>query len=260
MMFHPALDRLRAFADGELSAAGRTRAAAHLEECLRCRSKVSWLRDTREQAQQATELTPPPQAWAAIAQRIQNNEIVLAPAGAAHVAETGGLRRTAVIVLALLTAGTAVAALGARQQLRNFLSTLRGPAPAATTPATTPRSDSASSAAVMEIVVPAEDGAVVIHIDAPRAGLRLRVRMSESAEVGIRATAAAAAAQFRSGPGRNVIARAGGGEVTIDVPRGLHTARIDVDGLTWVEKQSGSFRINAPVVDTVGAEFLIPVR
>ena len=260
MMWHPGLDRLRAFADGELDARRRLRASAHLEDCTECRGAVSWLRETREQARLATELAPPALAWAAIAQRIQNNEIVLAPAGAAPAAESRGLRRAALIVLALLAAGTAVAALGARTQLRSFLNALRGSAPAATTPVTTPRSDSASPAAVMEIAVPAEDGAVVIHIEAPRAGLRLRVRMSESAEVGIRATAGAAAAQFRSGPGRIVIARAGGGEVTIDVPRGLHTARIDVDGRTWVEKLSSSFRISAPVVDTAGAEFLIPVR
>jgi hypothetical protein len=260
MMFHPALDRLRAFSDGELSAAGRTRAAAHLEECMRCRSTVSWLRDTRQQAQQATELTPPLQAWGAIAQRIQNNDVVLVPAQETRPADRAGLRRLALITLALLAAGSAVAALGTRLPLRRFFSSLFEPAAPATSPATAPRSDSAAAGAVMEITVAPESDAVAIHIDAPRAGLRLRVRLSESAAVGIRATGAAAAAQFRSGPGRIVIARAGLGDITIDVPRTLRNVRIDVDGQTWVEKLGASFRITAPAADTSGAEFLIPVR
>jgi hypothetical protein len=257
-MMHPGFDRLRAFAEAEPGAAPAARVVAHLSRCGECRHTVSSIRNTRAAMRQATDLTLPAATWPRIAARLQAGDIALVP-----VAETTGRvharpRAAAAITIGLLAAGTAVAALTVGRDLLDWFYSLRGertpePAvPALPAPPVAPL--------VAEFAIPPEGDEVLIRIEQPLSGLRLRVRLVDGRDVGVRATQTAAAARFRSGPGRITIAQAGAGEVQIDVPRGVPTVRIEVDGRVWVTKEGAQLHVQAPVVDTTGSELLIPIR
>jgi hypothetical protein len=250
-MLHPRFQRLRAFADDELTPRQRARAATHLTRCSDCRSIIGWLRAVRERARAGTELTAPSAAWSVIAERMRSGEVALAPV-AAPPEPAPRLSRAVTTGIVLLIVASAVTALVTRDALfERFVPPASAPPTPAPLPAPSP---------FTEIVVPADRNDITVQLDAAGSGLRLRVRLSDAAELGVRATGAAAAAQFRSGPGRVFITRAANGEIVLDVPRRLANLRVEVEGQLWLAKQGELLLLRAPAVDTVGGEFLIPVR
>jgi hypothetical protein len=107
------------------------------------------------------------------------------------------------------------------------------------------------------MLVSALAGEATIEIVTPDPGLELRVRLTDEAELELRATGAAAGATFRSGEGRMTIMRPGAGQILLLLPRRAERIAITVDDATYLIKERDGLRIFAPVVDTAGTEFIL---
>jgi hypothetical protein len=112
---------------------------------------------------------------------------------------------------------------------------------------------------VTVLIVEPVNESVTIVLEQPAAGVRLRVRVSDSGPVEVRASAGTANAQFRSGSGRLTISSAAAGELTLTIPQALRRARIEVDGSLYLSKERGQLLILAPVADTIGSEIVLPI-
>jgi hypothetical protein len=112
---------------------------------------------------------------------------------------------------------------------------------------------------VLLLVEPA-NGSLHVVLDRPHPGVRIHVRLVETDELEVRALDGAAAATFRTSPGRIDIVGADSGAVMLAVPMSLGRIRIVVEGRTLLLKERGEIRILAPMADTIGSEFILPVR
>jgi hypothetical protein len=104
------------------------------------------------------------------------------------------------------------------------------------------------------------DGSVRIVLHGVNPALRVRVRLTEGEIVDVRATGAAADAQFRTGPGRISISDAGAGEIQIALPHTVARATVLVGNKPYLVKEDHQIRVLAPAADTAGAEFVFTVQ
>lgn len=270
--FHPPLDTLRAFGDGEAPAAEARRTAAHLEGCTDCRARLAGLRTLREEIRQATTLEPPPEAWERIATRRAAGEELILPVGdvvdaAAAPRRRLPLRRAAVLLVGL--AGIASATVPG-SPVRAWLLGLAGsaddvpaapvsapPAPPAAVPAAdAPLTESAPEAGTG--VAPA-DGEVRVVVSGAGPALRIRVRVDDGPVAQVRGRGAAAQAAFASGRGRVTVTGARAGELEVVLPRTADRATLTVDGTRFVVLEDGRMTVLVPA-DSSGAELVFPGR
>lgn len=269
MSLHPRFEELRAFAGGDAEGRRRARLATHLAGCTACRGTVTWIRDVKHAVRD--DMPPAPQvAWERISSRLDAGEVVLLPVdGAEDAPATGssirsGLFRAAVLVLALAGAGSAMVA---DSPLRSWVARAWGTLgkSEAHGSAILPVPDSAAapdSRPTAALLVPSLDGAIRIAVEAPGPDLVLRIRLDDAGagDVEIRAVGGAAAARFRSGPGRLTVLEADSGEIRVAFPPGVRFASVEVDGRPYVEKRGPEIRILAPAADTAGSEIVLPIR
>ena len=275
-LLHPALDRLRAFAGGELAGARARRTAAHLQACAACRARVAALRARREQIVQATALAPPPRAWERIAARRAAGEERLLPVGDAPIAvpdaadtrRAAGLRRAAVLLVgAAGVASATVPGSPVRAWLGSFAAQEAAPpappaAAARTDPAAAPAPASARPAdAAPEAGIAVAQAAGEVRVVVMEAGpaLRIRVRLADGPRAEVRGRGAAAGAGFGSGRGRITVTGAREGELEVVLPRGARRASLTVGGTRYVVLADGELTVLAPA-DSSGAEILFPGR
>jgi hypothetical protein len=233
---------------------------SHVAECLVCRDTIDWCDRVRSDARDATALPAPALAWESISQRIGAQEKVVLPARAVPVLSYSDRRTYRYAVAAALLISTVVAAAVPNSPLRRWLNEAFSRPPAAVAPIMPLRSTPvAPSEPETVLIVQPMDESVTVVLEQPAPGVRLRVRVSESGAVEVRASAGAANAQFRSGNGRLTISNAAAGEVTLTIPQALPRARIEVDGSVYLSKERGQLRIFAPVADTVGSEIVLPI-
>jgi hypothetical protein len=278
---HPALDQLRAFADGEEPDAARaSRTAAHLRDCAGCRARVTALRERRNQLREATTLAPPAGAWERILARREAGEELLLPAGPVPIAvpearpeadpRVSYLRRAAVLLIGV--AGIASATVPG-SPVRAWLGTVLGggqiEAPAGTSsasdtlsapaPVAAPPAPAAGGPEAGIAVLPAAGEVRVVVVDAGPA-LRIRVRLTDKGHAEARGRGAAADAGFASGRGRITVTGAeAGGELEVLLPRGARRASLTVDGRRYVALEDGSLTVLVPA-DSSGAEIVFPGR
>jgi hypothetical protein len=297
MLTHPHPDDLRAYVAEELDAAAQRRTTEHVLACTECRGTLQWLEEVRAAAG-AEPPAPPPDTWQRIAARVAADEVVLLPlhedatgGGAqADVASAGtaaddadpgrgagtagaegrGAKRPSplrrgwrVAAAAVLVAG-GVAAAAPDGWLRSLVAAVLGsgsdageaPPPAAAAAAEPP---AMAPAAVALLVEPA-NGAVHISLQRPHEAVRVHVRVVDTGDLQVAAHAGSAAATFRTSPGRLEIVGGDSGAVVLTVPLSLGRVQVDVEGRVLLLKERGEIRILAPSADTVGSEFVLPVR
>jgi hypothetical protein len=286
---HPPLDDLRAFGDGETSAAAR-RAAAHLEGCPACRARLAALRARRDEIRDATVLAPPPQAWERIlARRAAGEELILPAAGPVSFPDEAAqedapahvhrrripLRRAAVLLVGV--AGIASATVPG-SPLRGWLQGLVAgdvgapvSSPAAPPPVHAERrvdapapARAADSAPAVPADVPEagigvmpDAGEVRVVVLGAGPGLRIRVRLGDAAIAQVRGRGAAATAAFGSGRGRITVTGARAGELEVVLPRAARLASLTVDGTRFVSLRDGRLTVLVPA-DSSGAEIVFP--
>jgi hypothetical protein len=275
---HPPIDALRAFGDGEATAAEAGRTAAHLEGCTECRARLAGVRALREEIRQATTLSPPPGTWERIAaRRAAGEELILpvadvavprrsaAPAGRHRIP----LRRAAVLLLGM--AGIASATVPG-SPLREWLRGRgRAQAEAPGTPAPpVPVPDSGAASAAGPAPLPAgapeagigvepAGGEVRVTISRPGPALRIRVRLGEGPVAQVRGRGAAADAGYASGRGSIAVSDPRSGELEVVLPRAARRATLTVDGTRFVLLQDGQMTVLVPA-DSSGAELVFPGR
>jgi hypothetical protein len=264
MVMHPGMDRLQALGTGELDRDEHRRTAEHVATCPRCRETAEWIAGVRAVAREEVA-APSPGAWDMIAARVAAQDAVLLPmepaAPAVRTRASAPWLKAAVLVL-LLAAGAAGAMPGG--WLRSAVESLTGHSagPDAISPGVGAGADGVSATPVPPVVLFVEPAAGGVHVtlERPNDAVRIHVQLIDSAELEVRALDGAAGATFRTSPGRLDIVGAAAGSVMLGVPVGLARIRIDVDGRTLLLKENGQLRVLAPGVDTVGAEYILPVR
>ena len=260
-MKHTAEGTLLEWLDGKLPSSENSRVEGHLAQCTTCAAELDRLRLLSATFGVAMELLDPPaptrRAYAAVLRR---------RAGRWGADTRRTLARAAVLVLAV--AGIASAPLPG-SPLRAWLEDRLGlggdvSAPQTHTPST-PSAPAQVSAPVLEIpsagiaIFPV-DGSVRIVLNHADPALRIRVRLAEGDIVDVRATGAAADAQFRTGPGRISISDAGAGEIQISLPHTVSRATVLVGNKPYLIKEGGQIRVLAPAADTAGAEIIFAVQ
>jgi hypothetical protein len=261
MAMHPGMDRLHALGAGELDREAQRRTAEHVATCPRCRETTEWIAGVRAVAREEVE-APSPGAWEMIAARVAAREAVVLPveaaAAPARARGAASLLKAAVLLL-VLAAGAAGAMPGG--WLRTAVQALAGGDVERGAPA--PAEDAGASAIpVSPVVLFVEPAAGGLHVtlERPHEAVRIHVQLIDAAELEVQALDGAAGATFRTSPGRLDIVGAAAGAVMLGVPVGLTRVRIDVDGRTLLLKENGQLRVLAPGADTVGAEYILPVR
>jgi anti-sigma factor RsiW len=267
--FHPPLDALRAFGDGEAPAADARRTAAHLEGCTDCRARLAGLRALREEIRQATTLAPPADAWERIAARRAAGEELILPVG--EIADAAAprrrlpLRRAAVLLVGV--AGIASATVPG-SPVRAWLLDLVRPAddapaaPAPVSPVVIPATDAPpppENAPEAGTGVAPADGEVRVVVSGAGPGLRIRVRVDDVPFAQVRGRGAAAQAAFASGRGRLTVTGARAGELEVVLPRTVRRATLTVDGTRFVVLEDGRMTVLV-AADSSGAELVFPGR
>jgi hypothetical protein len=255
MIAHVSLDHLRAFTEGRLTARQQRRIAARLARCPRCRESVTWIRDVRRLAQEATAVAAPEGAWARIVERVEAGETT------GHHARH---RRTAVraAVLMLAFAGAASAAVPGspvRSWLDSVISApeaMDSPEPE-TGPGPASYDDPDEAEPTVSLIVPLVDGAAEIVIDGAGARLRIRARTAEGEQMAVSARGQAASARFRSGPGRLTIFETTGGEIVLSLPHSARRVTLDVNGRRYLTQEGGQIHVLTPQADSLGADTVL---
>jgi anti-sigma factor RsiW len=260
-MNHTAEGTLLEWLDGRLSPAERPQVERHVASCAACTTELERLRLLSATFGGAVELLDPPAptraAYAAVLRRRARW----------WGADTRrALERAAILVLAV--AGIASATLPG-SPLRAWLEDRFGSggevtAPVARAPSTPPAPDNrpvaeAEIASAGVAILPAGDSVRIVLTNADPA-LRIRVRLAEGEIVDVRATGAAADAQFRTGPGRISITDAGTGEIQIALPHTVARATVLVGTKPYLIKEGHQVRVLAPAADTAGAEFIFTAQ
>ncbi|CAA9342982.1 MAG: hypothetical protein AVDCRST_MAG68-3099 [uncultured Gemmatimonadetes bacterium] len=241
---------LQALADGELPAAERRAAEAHLAGCGACAGELAGLRADHSTlaAALARVDVAPPTAAAQMSLRRRRAAAASAWGGEARRA----LLRAAVLVLAL--GGVAAAAVPG-SPLRVLIERAVAPVPVeAPKPVPAPPvSHAPAPAPAAGISILPDGGAVRVVLNGAAAGLRVHARVSDGDLVEVSAAGAAAGARFRTGPGRIEVLDAGAGEVRIALPRSARAAVVEVDGRVYVAKEGERLRVMGPVARSATA-------
>lgn len=252
-MTHIPEGTLQALLDGELAPAEHESVERHLAACPACRAELAALRSAAATLRSAL-------ATLDVAARPLTPELRLAAVRrASRTRRAEGLARTlgraALFVLA--AAGVASATLLPGSPLRRWAEGLwrREAAPVAevrpavTAPATAPVLPAEPVSAGVGVLP--VDGEVRISLEHPAPELTIRVRLADQPRAEVRGLGAAAAARFRTAPGRVTVVDAPGGELEVILPRELARASVSVDGRRVLVKQGPDVRILAPA-DSAG--------
>ena len=232
---------LQALADGELDGGERRAAEVHLAGCGACAAEQAALRvdhATLGAALARADVAPP---TAAAQMSLRRKRAAAQWAGQGRRA----LLRAAVLVVAL--GGVAFAAVPG-SPLRSWIAG-DAPAPArgelpALKPRTAPAPVAHAPAAGVSILP--DGGAVRVVLNGAARGLLVRARLSGGELAEVSASGAAAAARFRTAPGRIEVLGAGAGEIRIDLPRAAEAAVVEVDGRVYVAKEGAELRVTTP--------------
>jgi hypothetical protein len=233
-----------------------------MTRCDDCRATLAWVRETRVALRDSNGLAAP-SAWASIEARLIAGDAVLLPSADAPARasqQRSGLKVAAGVLLLVCAGAVSAVVPGSpvRAWIASLTSAMSGPRVAPVVPPDSTRGAAAET--VTTLIVPAVNGAVRVDIEAPDAGLELRVRVSETSELEVQASGAAAAARFRSGSGRLTIAQPGAGRIVLVLPRSVGLVTVRVDGTSYLVKERDQLRVLAPLADTAGSEIILRLR
>jgi hypothetical protein len=215
-MTHRTEGELQAWLDAELPAPAAAEVAGHLMVCTECRARLGELRLAGERL------------------RVALAEL---DAGSARSARPGrGASRTALRAAAMILAvAGAAAAVVPGSPLRQLLERMAS-SPPESVPVEVPAVESGpgpGSPGIASVTVSPVDGRVDVLVDRFADGSRITVRFAADREVRALLLSGDDGARFSVGPGRlYVVANAGEApaEVLIELPRGLNSATVSVDG------------------------------
>lgn len=251
-MTHAAEGLLQAYLDGEVTGEAEAELRAHLAACPRCDGELGELRAASALFSSSARLlgdaepaTPADQAFWRVRAQVSRRRLP----GAGLLARAAGL--------VLLVSG-GVMALVPESPLRRLAEGLFGedrpaaapiaeppspPAPVVTAPAIEPAEGMPGV-----ILVPA-DGRVQLRVWSIAAGATVRVDLVDGVRVSVQTEGEADGVRFRSGSGRIEVMNLGTAHVSIQIPRSLPYASLEVDGRQWLFKNGDQLRLTGPIVE-----------
>jgi len=227
-MTHRTDGELQAWLDAELPATEASEVAGHLLVCTECRTRLGELRLAGERLRRAlAELDAGP------ARSIRP----------ARKASRTALRAAAMILAVAGAAAAVVPGSPLRQLLERMASS-----PPESVPIEAPAVDAGpgpGSPGIASVTVSPVDGRVDVLVDRFAHGSTITVRFAANREVRALLLSGEDGARFSVGPGRlYVVANAGEApaEVLIELPRGLNSATVRVDGARMVVASGDGIR------------------
>ncbi|MEX2608543.1 MAG: zf-HC2 domain-containing protein [Gemmatimonadota bacterium] len=218
---------LQAWLDGELTASERSGVAEHLQGCLACRDHAAELRAAAERLGAALAFldTAPPATLAAPRRR-----------RSFATAFGGGLARAAGLVL--LLAGGAAALIPGSPVRSLIVDAWRSLGAPVDTVVEAPPAEPVQEeiAARGGVAVTPVDGAVRVNLVAPSSDVHIRVQLVDAEQAEVDAERTGPAYGLTGGRGWIHIAGIEAGRVTVQIPRSVHTATVEVDGRVLVRK------------------------
>ena len=265
-MMHVGEGTLLAFVDGELRDEEREAVGRHLAGCSTCSAILDELRAAALELTTALGLgdldAPTGEAYGSLRSAVpagsRPRPLQITPGGAVvrHAASTRrALLRAAMLVLGLAaTASAAIPGSPVREWLVDTWRSLTGAsAPVAVTPVEpAPPAEAVSRVASVSILP--SNGSARILLTQGAQDVVVRVRVVDGEKLTVYASGAAADAHFATAPGRVTIAGASGGEIRVDLPRSLQSARVEAAGRLLLTSQDGTLQAHAPVSDSVDGE------
>lgn len=253
-MIHATEGVLQALVDDELPATDRFRLERHLEECPACATELHALRAASAELSAAIQsIDRPAPVDAAYREFVRHR-----PKSSRWGPELRhSLQRAAILVLAV--AGVASATIPGspiRQWVGELLegNTSEATGPIAAQPEAAPVAIAASESSPTGVSVLPANGQVTVALESPVPELEVRVRLSDREFAEVQVTGAAAAARFRTSPGRIEVAGAEAGEIRIGLPRSARTAVVQINGKVFLYKEGDQLRLLTPAADSAGAE------
>lgn len=229
---------LQAFLDDELPPQERANAAEHLLSCRRCRTAKDELvraHSVFSEAVSVLDVDAPARS---------------APVGPGRRFRVSGLVVKAASLTLLLAAAASAAVPGS--PVRAWIARTVNPEPGAgevpvmetvepaPAPAPVPAGVSLAATGDVQIVLTALEGSTV------------RLVETDGERVTVSTVGADTDPAFRTAPHRIEVRGAVGGEITVELPRSLETARLVVDGRVYAEKAAGELRVRVPAETVKG--------
>ncbi|HSJ25917.1 MAG TPA: zf-HC2 domain-containing protein [Longimicrobiales bacterium] len=272
-MTHATEGLLQAYLDEEIEGSAAAELRDHLAGCAACRSELEALQRAGEQVHVAMAALAPAgmpmlraRSALATARRGAAIEDATAPVTAHRSAgrPTGrpggrwsltrlgasGLAKAAMLLLALAGAGAAaIPGSPVRRALETTFARVAqlfngAPAEQVVVPES-PVAPPVEPVPSRMAVLPAE-GRVRIVIERPAAEVDVVVRIVDEPLAQVDAATADDGVRFRTGPGRIEVSGLSAGVITVDVPRTVRTATVEVDGTVLVEKQADMLQLSGP--------------
>jgi hypothetical protein len=255
-MIHATEGALQALADDELPVADRLRLERHLEECPACTTELHALRAASAELSSAVQTVDRPAPVDAAYREFVRRR---ASGGRWGPEVRRSLQRAAILVLAV--AGVASATIPGspiRQWVGELLepSTSESARAIAIQPEVAPTAAAAAETSATGVSVLPANGRVTVALESPVPELEVRVRLSDREFAEVQVTGAAAAARFRTSPGRIEVAGAEAGEIRIGLPRSARNAAVQINGKLFVYKEGDQLRLLTPAADSAGAEIV----
>lgn len=249
-MSHAADGLLQAYLDGEVTGEAEAELRAHLAACARCEAELRELRAAGALFSSSAELLGSDALPATAEQAYWR---VRARAPRRRWPGAGLLARAAGLVL-LVSGG--VMALVPDSPLRRLAEGLFGEDRPVVAPVAEPASPVVTEPAVEArprglpgvTLVPA-DGRVQLRVWSIAPGATVRVDLVDGVRVSVEAEGEAQDVRFRSGSGRIEVMNLGTAHVSIQIPRSLPFASLEVDGRQWLFKNGDQLRLTGPIVE-----------
>jgi anti-sigma factor RsiW len=267
-MDHVDQGTIQAWLDGELTAAGAAGVEAHVAGCPVCAPEVRALQRAGRTARGALAVLDVPVPAAAVP--AADIVAIAAAAGLRSGRRSAGRRRAAWLSAGALKAAAmvlafagVVAAFVPGSPVRDWIVaalTIRQAAqpqePKDTGPVAAPAPEHGWGVAPVA-------GRVEVRLVGPGAGSRVVVRLVEGTSAMVLWAAegdAPAQVRTRTGAGWIALAGLGRGTVTVEVPRDVAAARVEVDGRVWWQKSDGHVRTPGPLLEATAEVTVFEVR
>ena len=262
-MEHATEGRLQAYLDGEMGGSERMALAAHLDVCGQCGSALEELRAHAFGFHHAVALLDRPAPTAAAYEEVVGASAEPAVLQLEAHRSWGRPARVGFLKAAMLTlvlAGAAAAAMPGsvlQRWLGSAWDRLTDREEAASTadapPAVVEDAPIAAPAAVAPASISIEpaDGAVRVVLQGAAAGARISVRFIDGPRASVTALDAPES-RFRTGPGRIEALGLSNGNVVIEMPRGLLSAELEVNGRSFMVQRAGELQLDGPNAERNG--------
>ncbi|HKK28681.1 MAG TPA: zf-HC2 domain-containing protein [Gemmatimonadota bacterium] len=260
---HPDEGALLAYLDGEAPPSAREEVERHLGACRFCEARLADLRRASDQLAEGLAMLEADGRVPAIGPGGPGGRrgTGAGPAGVA-AGRSGPAGRTgfgaatrrapawAAVLVLLLTAGAVAALPGSpvRSWVEDALGRIAGRADAAVATAAGPDAAAAGEAPAPEVSVRPAAGEVTVRLRGLAPGTLVRVSLADADEARVRAPGAS----FRAGDGFVDVSGGTGAPVTVELPRSVASASVELGGRPAVVKRGGELRVLASRSDTAG--------